>query len=54
MIKFLRDSLVIVGIGFTVAVYTNPGLVPPLVDTAKYSYARSISLIQLVVEEWEK
>ena len=54
MIKILRDSLVIAGIVFAVAVYTNPGLVPPLVDTVKFSYARSIALIQLVVEEWKK
>jgi hypothetical protein len=54
MFKILRDSLAIVGIGFAIAVYTNPGLVPSLVDTAKYSYARSVLLIQLVVEEWKK
>ena len=54
MIKILRDCLAIVGISFIVVLYYNPGLIPPSVATAKIYYARSITLIQLIIEEWEK
>ena len=54
MFKILRDCLAIVGVSFIVVIYYNPGLIPPSVATAKIYYSRSITLIQLIVEEWGK
>lgn len=54
MIKIVRDCLAIVGASFIVILYYNPGLIPPTISTAKIYYARSITLLQLIAEEWEK